>query len=81
MGDLKKEFQWYLDHQNDLVKEYNGKILVIVNENVACSFDTEQEAYLYAKEKYGLGNFLLQKCSKGDSDYTATYHSRIRVYA
>lgn len=79
MEDLKKDFQWYLDNQEELVKLYNGKVLIIVKGSVVGSFDTEREAYLYAKDKYGLGNFIMQKCSTGDKDYTAIYHSRVRI--
>lgn len=79
MADLKKEFQWYLDHQDELVDKYDGRFLVIVNQEVVGDYDSEIEAYFESKEKYGLGNFLLQRCSAGEGDYTATYHSRVRI--
>jgi hypothetical protein len=27
------------------------------------------------KARFGLGNFILQKCSPGDKDYTLTFHT------
>lgn len=81
MATLKEMFQFYLDNQEELVKKYNGKTLVIKDNAVVGSYDSEEEAYFDAEQKYGLGNFLLQKCSEGDKDYTATFHSRVRIPA
>lgn len=72
----KELFQWYLKNQSELVTKYNGKFLVIANLSVGGSFDDEDEAIGFAYEKYGLGNFIIQKCSPGNSDYTQMYHSR-----
>ncbi len=69
-------FQWYLKNQNDLVSKYNGKFLVIADLSVGGAFDDEDEAIAYAFKTYGLGNFIVQKCSPGNADYTQMYHSR-----
>ena len=29
MSNLKQEFRWYLENQDDLIKKYEGKVLVI----------------------------------------------------
>jgi hypothetical protein len=78
---LKKEFEYYLKHQEDLVKKYNNKFLIIIGEEVVDSFDTEEEAFHAAKEKFELGTFLIQFCTPGDSSYTQTYHSRVSFSA
>ena len=74
---LEKEFQYYLDHQEELVKEYNGKVLVIIGEKIVGIFDTELMAYFDSIEKFELGSFLIQKCSPGTDSYTQTFHSRV----
>ncbi len=74
---LDKEFQYYLDHQEELVKEYDGKYIVIIGEKVVGSYDSELEAYESSKKKYELGTFLIQHVSPGDDNYTQTYHSRV----
>lgn len=72
-----KEFKYYVDHQAELVEKYNGKFLIIVGIEVVGVFDTQLEAYQAGQAQFGLGNFLLQRCSEGQSDYTQTYHSRV----
>lgn len=67
---LEKEFQYYLDNQDDLVKKYNGKYLVIKDTSVVGVYDDEDVAYFDAVEKYGLGNFILQLCTPGEEAYT-----------
>lgn len=79
MATLQEMFQFYLDNQNELVKQYDGKYLVIKDNAVVGVYDNESDAYFESEEKYGLGNFLLQKCSEGDKDYSATFHSRVRI--
>lgn len=79
MKNLKKEFHYYLDHQNELVKKFNGKYLVIKDFTVLGNFDSISEALDNASKVLGLkmGEFLIQKCSPGESDYTQTFHSRV----
>jgi len=77
--DLKKEFDFYVQNQKELVKKYNGKFIVIKNQKVIEVYDSEAEAYQKAQEKNDLGTFLIQKCSSGEESYTQTFHSRILV--
>ena len=74
---LEKEFKYYLDHQDELVKEYNGKFIVIHDSKVAGAYDSELEAVKEASKQYKPGTFLVQKCEPGNSSYTQTYHSRV----
>ena len=70
MANLEQLFQWYLDHQNELVEKYNGKYLVILENKEVIPYDDEISAYFDAAEKYGLGNFMLQLCTPGEDAYT-----------
>ncbi len=74
---LEKEFQYYLDHQDELVEKYNGKFVVIKDCKVIGAFDTEMEAIKKTTENHELGSFLVQKCESGSESYTQTYHSRV----
>lgn len=74
---LEKEFKYYLDHQAELVKKYNGRFLVIKDEGVVGDFATMEEAYFDSVQKYELGTFLIQECTEGDKAYTQTFHSRV----
>jgi len=77
MEKLEKEFKYYLEHQDELVKKYNGKFIVIKNREVIGDFDSELEAIEKTAEKHELGTFLVQKCEPGSESYTQTYHSRV----
>lgn len=72
---LEKEFQYYLDHQDEFVKKYNGKFLVIKDSKVVKAYDDKDEAYFEAQKDNDLGTFLIQYCSPGNMAYTQTFHS------
>ena len=74
---LEKEFNYYLEHQEELVKKYNGKFLVIKDCNVIGAYDSELEAVEETAKEHELGTFLVQKCEPGSESYTQTYHSRV----
>jgi hypothetical protein len=78
-GKLEKEFKYYLEHQAELVKRYNGKYIVIRDLEVIGAYDSELEAVQKTAEKYELGTFLVQKCEPGSESYTQTYHSRVAI--
>lgn len=78
---LEKEFQYFLDHQAELVEKFNGKFVVIRDCSVVGAFDSEQEAIKVASAKFQLGSFLVQKCVPGAEGYTQTFHSRVCVTA
>ena len=75
---LDKEFKYYLDHQEELLPIYNGKYVMIVGNKVVGACNSIGEAYYKGKREYGLGNFLVQLCTPGDSAYTVTYHTRYK---
>ena len=74
---LEKEFKYYLDNQDALVKDYNGKFIVIKGEKVIGVFESEEEAYFETEKEHESGTFLIQFCETGDSSYTQSYHSRV----
>ena len=74
---LEKEFNYYLDNQDKLVKKYNGKVIVIKNCKVIGVFDTEIEAVHKISETEKIGTYLVQKCEPGTDSYSQTYHSRV----
>jgi len=74
---LEKEFKYYKDNQEELVKKYNGKFITIIGDKVIGIFDTELQAYTETKKNHKVGTFLIQRCLPGKSSYTHTFHSRI----
>ena len=74
---LENDFKFYIEHQDELVKKYNGKYLVIKDQQIIGIFDTEIEAIKQTSKDHELGTFLVQKCEPGSESYTQTYHSRV----
>lgn len=78
MGNpLKKEFDYYLANQNDLVKSYNGKFIVLKDLTVMGAYSTLAEALEEAQKVHELGTFLVQKVEPGTGAYSQTFHSRV----
>jgi hypothetical protein len=75
---LKEEFEYYLKYQDELVEQYNGKVVVIKNGIVLGAFDDTMQAIQETRKEHDLGTFLVQRCSPGPDDYTVTFHSRVR---
>jgi hypothetical protein len=79
MNQLNLEFDYYLKHQDELVKEYNGKFIVIKGQKVIGAYDSELDAVQKTAEQHEMGTFLVQKCEPGSQSYTQIYHSRVAI--
>ena len=77
METVRDLFEWYLKNQDELVRQYDGKVLVIKDNRVAGFFDDEESAYFDSRSKYEPGTFIIQKCTPGEEAYTQTFHSRV----
>ncbi len=76
VNQLKKEFEYYLAHQDEMVEKYDGKYIVIRDGEVLGAYDDELTAVTETQKSHELGTFLVQKVSRGTSDYSQTFHSR-----
>ena len=74
---LEKEFQYYLKHQGELVKKFNGRFVVIKDGKVVGDFSNELTAITETQKNHRLGTFLVQKVEPGESGYSQTFHSRV----
>lgn len=73
---LDTEFQYYITHQKELVKEYNGKHIVIVGTEVVGVYDSLNDAYFSSEELYEPGTFFIQKCIPGNEAYTLHFRNQ-----
>jgi len=73
---LEREFKYYRDHQEELVKLYNGNTIVIIGEDVVGVYPTFEEALSASQRKYEPGTYLIQVCAPGEDNYTHTFHTR-----
>ncbi len=74
---LEQEFQYFLDHQDELVAKYRDKFVVIKGQDVVGAWGSEVEAITEASKLHELGSFLVQECTPGTDSYTRTFHSRV----
>ena len=74
---LAEEFQYYQDHHSELVKEYDGKVIVIKNQKVVGSYPSEIEAIAATLKTEKPGTFLVQRCSPEIE--TQSFTSRVVV--
>ena len=72
---LKKNLEWYIANQKELAAKYNGKILLIVNQELVNAYDDIGEAYAKASKLYAAGTFTLQPCSPDAESYTLMLYS------
>ncbi|KAA6327343.1 hypothetical protein EZS27_023668 [termite gut metagenome] len=74
---LEEQFNWYIENQEELVKKYNGKVIVIKDKTVVGAYGNEYEALVESEKQYQIGTFLIQKCSPGTEAYTQNFSSRV----
>jgi len=74
---LEQEFKFYLQNQDALVREHDGKFIVIKDCKVIGVYDTEMQAITETSKTHEPGTFLVQKCEPGSEGYTQTFHSRV----
>ncbi|MDO6761750.1 hypothetical protein Q4566_16195 [Tamlana sp. 2_MG-2023] len=78
---LEKEFKYYLNNQDELLKKFNGRYIVIKGDKILGDYSSEIEALSETRKSHEVGTFLIQKCTPGNNAYTETYHSRVVLNA
>lgn len=74
---LEKEFEYFRDHQDEIVKKYEGKYVVIKGGDILGAYDSELDAYLETEENHDPGTFLIQKAEPGEDTFTQSFNSRV----
>lgn len=74
---LARDFKYYLDHQEELVGQYDGRTIVIKRGKILGVYDSPLEAVTKTESAgHELGTFLVQTVSPGPDAYTHIHHSR-----
>ena len=63
MSDLKKQLRFFEENKDDLLRKYGDSFIVVSSDLQVNAFPSEYEAYVFGKDHYGLGKFLLKDCS------------------
>ena len=73
MDLIEKEYIWFKDHLNELVKDYNDQYIIIQDNQVIDSFYSFSYAYNNAviDRKLIPGTFIIQFCSLDESKICA----------
>jgi hypothetical protein len=72
---FEHELGFFIAHQEELVRKYNGKVLVIKGDEVIGVYDTPIQAYQEAQKEHELGTFMIQPCRPGPEAYTVVVSS------
>ena len=76
---LKREFEFYLEHQAEMVEKYDGRVIVLKNNQVIGDYDSYPEAVHTTRKEHPMGTFLVQRVSEGSKDYTVRIGSGVRA--
>ncbi len=79
MTTLTQEFDYFIEHQEELAEKYKGKYIVIHEGEVVGAYDSALEATNAARKKFQLGEFLVQLARVGTDAITQSYYSRVAV--
>ena len=61
---FEKEFQYYREHKDELLKHYENQYLLIKDDRFLGAFTTEQEAYEAGLKELGNTPFLIKRATK-----------------
>lgn len=73
---LEQEFQFYQDHKNKLMLQYNHRFIVIKDQRVIADYATREEALETTQKEHALGTFLIQRVSAEDDEQVQRFYSR-----
>ncbi len=74
-----EELDFFKANQENLVKKYRGKVLVIKGQELLGVYPNCIAAYVEAQKEHELGSFMIQPCEPGAEAYTATISSAAPV--
>lgn len=77
---LEKEYDYYLKHKDALLKDHEGKFIVIIENKIVGSYPSREQALKETSANYTMGTFLIQKVSKGEDDIIQRFSSRVYVH-
>ncbi len=64
------DFQFFLNHYNELFQKYGHKFIVIRNQKILGVYEDVASAIDATVQTYPLGTFIVQECNGDESGYT-----------
>ena len=75
MDAMKKNLEFYIEHQGELVSQFNGRVLLIHDQKIVGDYESKSEAYFYARDRFGPNTFSIIECSPGEEGYSVNYRT------
>ena len=73
---LEKEFHYYLENRDKLIKEHGSRYIVIKADRVMGAYETQDEALEETLKDHELGTFLMRRA---DSPITPMIFHRVAI--
>ena len=70
--EIRTELEYYLSQPENWKKDFQGKFAVIKNREIHKVFESRDDAYAYALEKFGNTKFLIQQIGAEDTIHHTT---------
>ena len=74
---LDEEFKYFRNNQKDIYSKFPDQYVVIKDFEVKSAANSFEEALSQATDKFEIGTFLIQLCTKDESGYTQRFYSRV----
>ena len=75
---MPTQLDYYIENQKNLVKEFNNKIIDVVDDKHVGTYNLKYEALKDMKsKKYPAGTYMITLCTPGESEYTLYLNSNI----
>jgi hypothetical protein len=76
-GRFREELDFFIANQENLVKDYEGKVLVIKGRTILGVYPNSISAYIETQKDHPAGTFMIQPCEPGPRAYTVVITSSI----
>ena len=70
-------YEYYLAEFEHIYSKYPNKFVVIKNNEILGSYDTFEDAYNETSKKEKVGTFLIQHCTKDQSNVNFFYSNNV----
>jgi Family of unknown function (DUF5678) len=70
---LEKEFQYFVDNQHALFKQFPDQYIAIKDQKVVGVYDTKIDAYFETEKDHEIGSFLIQFCTLDQETFNQNF--------
>jgi hypothetical protein len=77
---FSEELDFFISNQEDLVRDFQGKFLVLKGSKVIGVYPDPLSAYIETQKVHQIGSFMIQPCVPGPEAYTVTISSTVLTF-